>query len=286
MTLEPRPQGIFDVQYLCGLARLSRQGFYRQAEARAPVRADMDLRGAIHAVALEHRCYGYRPMTAELKRRGFEANRKRVLRLMREDNLLALRKAAYAPRTTDSRHGFRIASNLARDLIPAAPDQIWVADITYIRLDEAFVYLAAVLDGFSRRVVGRALRDNLKAALALEALDMAIAARKPPPESLIHHSDRGIQYACSDYAARLAEHQITPSMSRVGNPHDNAKAESFMATLKKEEVHLNSYRGLEDARAAIGRFLIDVYNTKRLHSALGYKPPVEFEAGFRHHQSP
>ena len=284
MTGEAPVQGSCDVQYLCGLARLSRQGFYRRAEERAPERAAMELRAAIHAIALEQRCYGHRRMAIELGRQGVVAGRKRVLRLMREDNLLALRKAAYVPRTTDSRHSFAVAPNRIRGLVPTGPDQIWVADITYIRLSQAFVFLAAVLDAFSRRVVGWAVQDHLKAALALEALDMAIAGRRPEPSSLIHHSDRGIQYACHDYSGRLAEHRITASMSAVGNPYDNAKAESFMKTLKHEEVRLNRYRDLEDARTRIGHFLIEVYNAKRLHSSLGYKPPVEFEAEFRQTQ--
>jgi putative transposase len=288
MIAEPRlqgaSQGAADVLYLCGLARLSRAGFYRRADEREPARADADLRAAIHAIALDHRAYGHRPMTAQLRRQGFEASRKRVLRLMREDNLLSLRKAAFAPRTTDSRHAFLIVPNRTRDLVPSGPDQIWVADITYIRLREDFVYLAAVLDAFSRKAVGWALRDHLKASLCLEALDMAIAARKPRPESLIHHSDRGVQYACADYAGRLAAHRIAPSMSRPGNPYDNAKAESFIKTLKKE-VSLQAYGSLDEARASIGRFLETTYNTKRLHSALGYRPPVEFEADFRHTQT-
>lgn len=281
MIPEARPQGAIDVQYLCGLARLSRAGFYRRGEAKAPAKADTEVRGAMHAIALEHRTYGYRPMTAALKRQGFEVNRKRVLRLMGEDNLLGLRERAFVPQTTDSRHAFLIVPNLIRDLVPSGPDQIWVADITYIRLNEAFVYLAAILDAFSRCAVGWALEDHLRAELCLEALDMAIAARKPPPDSLIHHSDRGVQYACHDYARRLEAHRIVPSMSRAGNPYDNAKAESFMKTLKKEEVRINTYNTLAEARAGIGRFLDITYNTKRLHSALGYQPPVEFEANFR-----
>lgn len=281
MIPEPRLQGATDVRYLCGLAKLPRAGFYRRAEAKAPAKADMEVRGAMHMIALEHKNYGYRPITAALRRDGFDVNRKRVLRLMREDNLLAMRKKPFIPRTTDSRHSCRIAPNRVRDLVSSGPDQIWVADITYIRLDEDFVYLAAVLDDFSRKVIGWALQDHLRAELCLEALDMAIAARKPPQGSLIHHSDRGVQYACRDYASRLEVHRILPSMSLAGNPYDNAKAESFMKTLKKEEVHVQDYRTIEDARASLGRFLETTYNTKRLHSALGYQPPVEFEANFR-----
>jgi putative transposase len=281
MSPEPRLQGQTHVHHLCGLARLPRSGFYRRAEAKAPAKADADLRSAIHAIALAHKHYGHRMVAAELKRQGFEANRKRVLRLMREDNLLSLRKKPFAPRTTDSRHSFLVAPNRIRSLVPSGLDQIWVADITYIRLEEDFVYLAAVLDAFSRKAIGWALQDHLKASLCIEALDMAIGARKPPPESLIHHSDRGVQYACRDYANRLEAHRILPSMSLAGNPYDNAKAESFMKTLKKEEVYAQDYRTIEEARSSIGRFLETTYNAKRLHSSLGYKPPVEFEAKFR-----
>ena len=197
---------------------------------------------------------------------------------MRADNLLALRAKPFAPRTTDSRHGFAIVPNLTRRLIPTGLDQIWVADITYIRLAEAFVYLAVILDAFSRKVIGWALADHLEASLAIEALDMALAARSPPPDSLIHHSDRGVQYACEAYADRLQKRKIAASMSRPGNPYDNAKAESFMKTLKTEEVDGKAYVDLADARRRIGAFIETVYNAKRLHSALGYKPPDEFEA--------
>jgi putative transposase len=281
MTLKPRLQGANDVTYLCGLAKLSRSGYYRRAREQAPAKADIELRSAIHAIALEHKAYGYRPMTAALKRQGLEANRKRVLRLMREDNLLSLRKAAFVPKTTLSQHSFLIVPNLIRHLIPSGPDQIWLADITYIRLSEAFVYLAAVLDAFSRKAIGWALHDHLRAELCLEALDMALHLRKPPPQSLIHHSDRGIQYACHEYKERLETHGIAASMSTAGNPYDNAKAESFMKTLKKEEVGMQAYRSLDEARSSIGHFLETTYNAKRLHSALGYQPPVEFEAKFR-----
>jgi putative transposase len=274
-----------DVHYLLRLAGVSRAGFYRRQEAKAPARADTELRHAIHAIALEHRHYGHRPVTAQLKRDGFDINRKRVLRLMGEDNLLALRKKGFIPQTTDSRHSFLIAPNLIRDLIPSGLDQIWVADITYIHMQEEFAYLAIVLDAFSRRMVGWALEEHLRAELAIEALDMALNQRKPKPQSLIHHSDRGVQYACNDYSKRLADNHIQPSMSAPGNPYHNAKAESFMKTLKKEEVNAADYRTISEARANIGRFLETTYNRQRLHSALGYKPPVEFEADLRQTQT-
>jgi transposase InsO family protein len=199
---------------------------------------------------------------------------------MREDNLTAMRRKPFSPPTSDSRHGFLIVPNLLRGLVPSGPDQIWVADITYIRLREAFAYLAVILDGFSRKVVGWALAPHLDASLAVEALDQALADRKPKPASLIHHSDRGVQYASTDYRQRLAGHDITVSMSRPGNPYDNAKAESFMKTLKAEEVDGRSFKDISAARRSIGNFIDTIYNTERLHSALGYRPPLEFETNF------
>jgi transposase InsO family protein len=275
-------QGDPTVRRLCQLGGVSRAGYYRHFEDHAPMRADTDLRDAIQRLSLAHRHYGYRRITAQLRREGWIANAKRVLRLMREDNLLCLRTRPFVPRTTDSRHGFAIVPNLTRDLVPTGLDQIWVADITYVRLGEAFIYLAVVLDAFSRKVIGWALDDHLEARLAIEALDMALTARNPAPETLIHYSDRGVQYASIDYGRRLEARGIAISMSRVANPYDNAKAESFMKTLKAEEVNGKAYTTLAHARRDIGRFIDTVYNTRRLHSALGYKPPVEFEAELRH----
>jgi len=266
------------IQRLCQLGGVSRAGYYRHFDAHAPARADADLRDAIQRLSLAHRHYGYRRITAQLRREGRIANAKRVLRLMREDNLLCLRTSPFVPRTTDSRHGFAVVPNLIRGLVPTGVDQIWVADITYVRLGEAFVYLAVVLDAFSRKVIGWALDDHLEARLAIEALDMALEARNPAPETLIHHSDRGVQYASVDYGRRLSARSIAISMSRVANPYDNAKAESFMKTLKTEEVNGKAYATIAQARRDIGRFIDIVYNTQRLHSALGYKPPAEFEA--------
>ncbi len=271
-------QGDPTVRRLCQLGGVSRAGYYRHFEAHAPARADVDLRDAIQQLSLAHRHYGYRRITAQLRREGWIANAKRVLRLMREDNLLCLRERPFVPRTTDSRHGFAVVPNLTRGLVPTKVDQIWVADITYVRLGEAFIYLAVVLDAFSRKVIGWALDNHLEARLAIEALDMALGARNPAPETLIHHSDRGVQYASSDYAGRLSARHIAISMSRVANPYDNAKAESFMKTLKTEEVNGKAYATLSHARRDIGRFIDTVYNTERLHSAIGYKPPAEFEA--------
>lgn len=266
------------IQRLCQIGGVPRASYYRHFETHAPARADTDLRDAIQRLSLAHRHYGYRRITAQLRREGSIANAKRVLRLMREDNLLCLRARPFVPRTTDSRHSFAIVPNLTRGLVPTALDQIWVADITYVRLGEAFVYLAVVLDAYSRKVIGWALDNHLEAGLAIEALDMALVARNPRPDSVIHHSDRGVQYASNVYAAQLEAHAIAKSMSRVANPYDNAKAESFMKTLKAEEVNGKAYATLEHARRDIGSFIETVYNAQRLHSALGYKPPDEFEA--------
>jgi putative transposase len=212
-----------------------------------------------------------------LRREGWPVNNKRVLRIMREDNLLCLRRRAFVPITTDSNHSWRVWTNLARGIETTGLNQLWVADITYVRLKEEFVFVAVVLDAHSRRVVGWAIEQDLRAALALQALKMALAERIPAP-GMIHHSDRGVQYACSDYVAVLERHGIQISMSRVGNPYDNAKAESFMKTLKKEEVDGREYRDAHHLRRSIAEFVENVYNRKRLHSALGYQSPFEFEA--------
>ena len=260
------------------LAGVSRAGYYRAWQASAPREERTALRDAIQRLALAHRHYGYRRLAALLRREGWAVNHKRVLRLMREDNLLCLRKPAFVPATTDGRHGWRIYPNLAWRLQPTTVNQLWVADITYVRLAEDFVYLAVVLDAFSRRAVGWAMASHLRAELALDALEMALSSRAVIPGALVHHSDRGVQYACGDYVGRLTAHGIVPSMSRIGCPYDNAMAESFMKTLKQEEVDGSTYRTLTEARAAIGRFIDEVYNRQRLHSALAYKAPTEFEA--------
>ncbi len=226
-------------------------------------------------MALEFPSYGWPRMTRELVRRGWAVNHKRVYRLMREDNLLCLRRRKFVI-TTDSAHDLPVYPNLAREMTLTGVDQLWVADITYIRLLVEFVYLAVILDAFSRRVIGWALDRTLEAELTLQALRMALARRKPAA-GLVHHSDRGVQYASRDYITLLAEHDIRSSMSRPGNPYDNARAESFMKTLKYEEVYRQEYRDVAEARASIARFLEQVYNQKRLHSALGYLPPAEFE---------
>jgi len=265
------------VERMCILAEMSRAGYYRHWRASAPRLEETELRDAIQRLALANRHYGYRRITALLRRAGWCVNHKRVNRLMREDNLLCLRQRAFVPATTDSAHRLRVYPNLARRLETTAVNQLWVADITYVRLLEAFAYLAVVLDAHSRRVVGWAMATHLQASLALQALDRALLEREVVPGGLVHHSDRGVQYACGDYIARLEAHGILPSMSRVACPYDNAMAESFMKTLKTEEVEGRAYRDLEHAKADIGAFIEEVYNCQRLHSALAYRSPVEFE---------
>jgi putative transposase len=272
------PQGDFTVERLCRLAGVSRAGYYRQWAASMPRQEETSMRDAVQRVALAKRHYGYRRVTRELNNAGIVINHKRVLRLMQKDNLLCLRKRAFVPITTDSNHEWSVVPNLARCMVLSGLDQLWVADITYVRLQHEFAFLAVVLDAFSRKLIGWALEKHLRVTLALTALEMAIASRSPAPGTLIHHSDRGVQYACRDYTAVLAAHDIQASMSRIGNPYDNAKAESFMKTLKQEEVDGRDYRDLEHARQAIGVFIEQVCNRQRLHSALDYRPPAEFEA--------
>jgi putative transposase len=264
------------VQRMCELGQLSRAGFYRFDPDAEPLEDDLDLRDEIQRIALEFPCYGRPRMTFELNKRGWEVGHRRVGRILREDNLLCLRRRKFLVATTDSDHNLRVYPNLAGSMELTGLDQLWVADITYIRLEMEFIFLAVILDAFSRRVIGWALDRHMEADLTITALEMALRRRKPP-EGLTHHSDRGVQYASHDYTASLKQHGVRISMSRKGNPYDNAKCESFMKTLKYEEVYRQEYRDLAEARACIERFLEKTYNGKRLHSALGYCPPVEFE---------
>lgn len=263
------------VQQMCQLAGVSRSGFYRFPPEEGEGEKDLELRDAIQRIALEFPSYGRPRITAALKREGWKVNHKKVYRILQEDNLLCLRRRKLVV-TTDSRHGFQIYPNLAKTAVVSGINQLWVADITYIRLQVEFVYLAVILDAFSRRVIGWALDHSLEHRLSMAALQMALLRRRPGA-GLIHHSDRGVQYACTEYADVLREHGIAISMSRSGNPYDNATCESFMKTLKYEEVYRQEYRDAGEARASIEHFLEKVYNSKRLHSSLGYRPPVEYE---------
>ena len=261
----------------CQLAEVSRAGYYRYLQQTAPEQADLLLRARLQELAVaHHRLRGYRMLTALLRREGQLVNHKRVLRLMREDNLLSLRRKKYVF-TTDSAHTLPIYPNLARHVKLTGLNQLWVADITFIRLRNEFIYLAVVLDAYSRRVIGWDLARTLQAELAVRALEMALSQRSWKAEGLIHHTDRGVQYASTDYTDLLDQNEIQISMSRRGNPYDNARAERFMRTLKEEEVHGANYRDLENARSRIGEFLDQVYNRQRLHSALRYLTPEEFE---------
>jgi putative transposase len=269
-------QGEINIERLCSRSSVSRCGYYRFLEEKEPDVEEMELRHVIQELYLEKkRRYGYRRITEELRIAGRPVNHKRVARLMRGDNLLAIQPRLFVS-TTDSSHGFEVALNLAGRMTVTGVNQLWVADITYIRLAREFVFLAVVLDAYSRKVVGWSLGRNLKADLAIDALMQAIRQRKPAP-GLVHHSDRGVQYACGDYAKILEANGITPSMSRPGNPYDNAQCESFMRTLKREEIRASCYRDIEQLRENLAEFIDEYYNKCRLHSALGYRSPDEYE---------
>lgn len=267
----------------CRALMLPRATYYRTLLERSD--ADLQLRELIQQVALEWPSYGYRRITAELQRRGHQVNRKRVLRLMRTDNLLILRHKRSFIHTTNSAHRLPIYPNLVPELTVTGCDQLWVSDITYIRLRHEFIYLAVLLDAFSRRCIGWAVERYLEAELALEALRMALSLRRVTP-GLVHHSDQGMQYAALDYTNLLKEHGVRISMSRRGTAYDNAQAESFIKTLKYEEVYLSEYETIIEARERISHFIEEVYNQKRLHSALGYVPPAEFEEHYMQPVSP
>ena len=272
MRLEGSPA----VDTMCRLAGVSRATFYRHLAQRHPEEENMELRSHIQQIALEHRRrYGYRRITAELRHRGVPVNHKRVARLMREDQLLATQPRAFVS-TTDSEHDQAVYLNLARRMHLTAINQLWVADLTYIRLRGEFVFLALVLDAFSRKAVGWALERTLTTRLPLLALHQAIAQRQPPP-GLVHHSDRGVQYASAQYLQALQQHGILPSLSRPATPTDNARCESFIRTLKREEIHASRYLDLNHLGSSIDQFLRQYYNRQRLHSALGYRTPEQFE---------
>jgi putative transposase len=261
---------------MCRLAQVSRAGFYRRWEETGPEEAELELRAAVQRVVLAHRRrYGYRRVLRDLRDAGITIGKHRLQRIMREDNLLAIRRRKFIL-TTESRHEYEVYLNLAARVNLTGINQVWVADITYIRLQREFVYLAVVLDRFSRKVIGWALDRTLASRLAVEALQKAIEARRPAP-GLVHHSDRGVQYASAEYAQLLRANGIIPSMSRPANPYDNAACESFMKTLKQEEIYCNQYRDMAELTAHLEEFIDCYYNRLRLHSALGYQTPEKFE---------
>ena len=272
------PMATLPLARACQLLGLARSDYYRVPVPPAPTN---DLLDAIEAVVLEFPGYGYRRVTAQLQREGWTVNHKRILGLLREGGLLCQQQRRWT-RTTDSTHGLATYPNLLpqcgwRKL--TALDQAWVADLTYIRLPGEFCYLATLLDAYSRRVVGWSLSRSLEATVAVTALEQALALRQPA-SGWIHHSDRGVQYACRDYVERLESAEARISMTATGSPRQNAQAESFFRTLKREAVYLADYGSFAEAEEGIGHFINAVYNKKRLHSALGYLPPNEFEERF------
>lgn len=272
-------QSEFPIIHTCNALTLSRPTYYRWRNQQDPPDLDIELRPVIQEIALDFPRYGYRRMTKELQRRGFIVNHKRILRIMKEDNLLCLRrKKLFRPITTQSNHGHKIYPNLLQDAVITRINQVWVADITYIRLVCEFIYLAVIIDLFSRKCIGWNLSRDVDIQLTLGALNMAIRKRKQLGfKDLIHHSDQGVQYANNSYVELLKQLGIKISMSRKGNVYDNAFAESFIKTLKVEEVYMNEYRTFDEAYANIKDFIEEVYNKKRLHSSIGYLPPNEFE---------
>ena len=270
----------FPVQTLCLALQVGRSGYYRWLKSEPGVRERSNLRllHHIHQAHLESRqTYGSPRVTWHLKRQNIACSRNRVARLMKIHHIRAAQKRPFQPRTTHSRHGEPAAPNRLKLLpAPVQPDQAWAADITYIWTMAGWVYLAAVMDLCSRRIVGWSIRCSLETSLVKEALEQALVVRRPVP-GLLHHSDRGIQYASSAFRALLLSHKIVPSMSAKGHCYDNAAMEAFWSTLKSELIHQHLFRDLAHAKLAIFDYIETFYNPKRLHSALGYQSPVEFE---------
>jgi putative transposase len=262
----------------CQALEVSRSGYYKWRSQGGLIPSDdKDLKNQIQRLTLEFPGYGYRRITAELQNCGYEVNRKRVLRLMRQDNLLCLKKK-FKPVTTDSNHGLPVYPNLLKSTKITGLNQVWASDITYIQLLHEHIYLAVILDLYSRKCIGWELSRNIDSQLVLNALNKALENRwSESTQGIVHHSDQGVQYASHDYVGCLKQHDILISMSRKGNPYDNAFAESFIKTLKVEEVYLNEYGTFEDAYRNIWRFIEKMYNKKRIHSALEYKSPEQFE---------
>ena len=280
-----RLQGDLSVELMCQLALVSRAGFYRYLRGGWQAEEEVAVRSTVQEIVMGHAWrYGYRRVAAELRSQGMTVNHKRIVRIMREDNLLAVHHEWRQPVRHRVR-GVRIYVNLAKRLTLSGLNQLWVADITYIRLAREYVFLAVVLDAFSRKVVGWALGQSLKTQLTVCALERAIANRRPP-YGVVHHSDQGVQYASKEYMETLWKHGMLPSMSRPGNPYDNATCESFLKTLKREEVHATSYRDFEDLQSRLEEFIERYYNRSRLHSALGYCSPVNFEERAHADQGP
>jgi transposase InsO family protein len=279
MIIESESAGM-DMGRACSCLGVSRSGYLKWQARRqkaAPPAAEMAIRDEIQKIAVEFPRYGYRRVTVELRRRGFRINHKRAIRIMREDNLLFM-KRLFKPVTTDSNHGFRVYPNLAKSLEVTGINQMWAADITYIQLLKEFVYLAVIEDVFSRRCIGWCLGRSMDTQLSVNALSMALSNRRSMNiAGLIHHSDQGVQYAAGEYTEMLESNGIRISMSRKGNPYDNAFVESFIKTLKTEEVYLKEYENFSDALANIKQFIEEVYNRKRVHSSIGYMTPDEFE---------
>lgn len=269
---------LLSVRNRCRIAQVSASSYYAWTKQARGEYSDKELANQIEQVLEEFPGYGYRRVTKQLQKRALTVNKKRVQRVMQDRGLQRRRKRRFV-RTTDSKHSHRVYPNMIRGVTVERPDQIWAADITYVRLVRGFVYVAVLLDLFSRKVIGWALSSSLHAELAVDALKMALQSRTVKP-GLIHHSDRGVQYACEQYVEILLKHGLNISMSRKANPYDNAKLESFMKTLKTEEVYLNQYETESEARVNIGKFIEQLYNKKRLHSSLSYCSPVEFEDNF------
>jgi len=270
-----RSQGQLSIQRMCELCAVSRASFYRHWARQEPAAAETEVRAAVQRLALAHRFYGYRRIAVLVQREGLTAGAKVVRRLMGEDNLLAIRRRRFVV-TTDSDHKFRVWPNLAQYLELTDINQLWVADFTFLRLEEEFVYLAVVLDAYSRRVIGWALDRTMTGSLTVKALERALALRRPSP-GFVHHSDQGSQYACVEYVDLLERSGAVLSMSRAGCPWENGRCESFIKTLKQEEIDARPYRTMEELAAHVEEFIERVYNPVRLHSALAYQSPVEFE---------
>ena len=277
-AIQRQEKPVISVRHLCKMLNINRRWYYACRQPRKTQEVEATLHDAIEQIVQEFAGYGYRRVTHALMRAGWSVNHKRVLRIMREESLLCRHQRRFV-HTTDSHHRYRVYPNLVQGMQVEAPDKVWVADLTYIRLPSTFAYLACVLDAYSRKCVGWKLSKRIDAQLALDALEAALATRDISP-GLIHHSDRGVQYASVAYVQRLQSVEAKVSMSAVGNPYDNAKAESFFKTLKSEEVSLKEYHSFAEAEANLEQFIEQVYNTKRLHSSLGYVPPVEFETAY------